>query len=591
MEILFGLVGGLSLFLMGMNMMSEGLQKVAGQRMKKVLQMLTVNRVVGVLAGALVTAVLQSSSATTVLVIGFVSSGLMTLPQGISIIFGANIGTTMTAQLLAFKISDYIMLFVAVGFFMWFAFKNETVKNVGQTIFAFGLLFVGIETMGDVMKPLASSDVFLNMISYVKDIPALGVCVGALMTVVVQSSSATIAVLQNFASQAGADGQSVIGIEGAIPILLGDNIGTTITALLACIGQSRDAKRVAVSHATFNVLGALIFIWFVPLLAAWVQFLSPGNEVDVISRQIANAHTTYNVLNTLIWLPLLPLMVKIVCFIVPDKGESAGALVTLDNRIVGQPVFAINMLREQLQKYCVKVGEIIDQLHEAIEAKDSKLLVSVQEDTAKVQGAQESLNEFMVDLFAAGVVTEDQAEEASDLMLLTDSVGNINDRCAEAAEVYANKLKVKEDKQFSSDAVHDLAESVAMLSSMYQSTLVHLGSEDDADLEELERRRRKTIKRQSKVRKNHFQRITNKECLASNRDDFDSMLLSIERASNECFNLVEHGVGLRLLKAADEEVSAETLAALEAADEEAAAEKKSKKKQKKQKNKDKQVQA
>ena len=574
MEILFGLVGGLSLFLMGMNMMSEGLQKVAGQRMKKVLQMLTVNRVVGVLAGALVTAVLQSSSATTVLVIGFVSSGLMTLPQGISIIFGANIGTTMTAQLLAFKISDYIMLFVAVGFFMWFAFKNETVKNVGQTIFAFGLLFVGIETMGDVMKPLASSEVFLNMIEYVKDIPALGVLVGTLMTVVVQSSSATIAVLQNFASQAAADGtSSVLGLEGAIPILLGDNIGTTITALIACIGQSRDAKRVAVSHATFNVLGALIFIWFVPLLAAWVQFLSPGNEVDVISRQIANAHTTYNVLNTLIWLPLLPLMVKIVCFIVPDKGESTGALVTLDNRIVGQPVFAINMLREQLQKYCVKVGEIIDQLHAAIEAKDSKLLVSVQEDTAKVQGAQESLNEFMVDLFAAGVVTEDQAEEASDLMLLTDSVGNINDRCAEAAEVYANKLKVKEDKQFSNDAVHDLAESVAMLSSMYQSTLVHLGSEDDADLEELERRRRKTIKRQSKVRKNHFQRITNKECLASNRDDFDSMLLSIERASNECFNLVEHGVGLRLLKAADEE---------------AAAEKKSKKKQKKQKDKNKQ---
>lgn len=211
-ETIFGLVGGLAMFLFGMNMMSEGLQKAAGEKMKSILAMLTKNPVLGVLAGALVTAVLQSSSATTVMVIGFVSAGLMNLPQAISVILGANIGTTMTAQLMAFKISDYIWLIVFVGFFIQFISKSEKIKNVGQTIFAFGVLFVGIETMGSVMKPLASSPIFTDMIAKVGNIPILGVGVGALMTLVVQSSSATIAVLQNFAAQAGPDGVTSIAL-------------------------------------------------------------------------------------------------------------------------------------------------------------------------------------------------------------------------------------------------------------------------------------------------------------------------------------------------------------------------------------------
>lgn len=260
-QTIFGLAGGLAMFLFGMNMMSEGLQKAAGDKMKKILAMLTKNPILGVLAGTVVTAVLQSSSATTVMVIGFVSAGLMTLPQAISVILGANIGTTMTAQLMAFKISDYIWLIVFVGFIISLLAKNERVKNIGQTIFAFGALFVGIETMGSVMKPLADSPVFLNMIERVSNVPVLGVLVGALMTLVVQSSSATIAVLQNFASQTGPDGvSSVLGLVGAIPILLGDNIGTTITAILASLGQSKNAKRTAIAHSIFNISGSIVFV-------------------------------------------------------------------------------------------------------------------------------------------------------------------------------------------------------------------------------------------------------------------------------------------------------------------------------------------
>ncbi|MBP3341116.1 MAG: Na/Pi cotransporter family protein, partial [Peptococcaceae bacterium] len=199
---IFGLLGGLALFLFGMNMMSEGLQKVAGERMRAILGLLTKNTITGVLAGAIVTAVLQSSSATTVMAIGFVSAGLLKLPQAISIIFGVNIGTTMTAQLIAFKLSDYIWPIIFFGFLVYFFSKKENIKYIGETVFAFGLLFLGIDVMGDVMKPLANSPVFISMIEQVSDIPVLGVLVGTLMTVVVQSSSATIAVLQNFASQA-----------------------------------------------------------------------------------------------------------------------------------------------------------------------------------------------------------------------------------------------------------------------------------------------------------------------------------------------------------------------------------------------------
>lgn len=354
LQIAFGLLGGLAIFIFGMNMMSESLQKAAGDKMKKILGILTRNPVMGVLAGALTTAVLQSSSATTVMVIGFVSAGLMALKQGISVILGANIGTTITAQLLAFDIGDYIFAIIFVGFILAFVTKSEQLKNVGNTIFSFGLLFEGIEIMGSVMKPLASSPIFLTMIEHVSDIPVLGVAVGTLMTLVVQSSSATIAVLQNFAEQAGPDGiTSIIGLQGAIPILLGDNIGTTITALLAAIGQSKAAKRTALAHCTFNISGALLFIWLVKPYAMLIQMISTkGPEVEVIARQIANAHTMFNITMTLIWLPFIWVMVKIVTKILPD-GKTAmtaqkGDPIYLEDKMIGQPAAALEMVAREI---------------------------------------------------------------------------------------------------------------------------------------------------------------------------------------------------------------------------------------------------
>ena len=244
-KVVFGLLGGLALFLYGMNSMSDALQKAAGEKMKKILGILTKNPIMGALAGALVTAVLQSSSATTVMVIGFVSAGLMTLPQGISVIFGANIGTTMTAQLMAFKISDYIYPLIFIGFIINFVCKQEKVKQVGRVIFSFGLLFEGIEIMGSVMKPLATSPIFIDLMGKVKDIPVLGVMLGCVMTLVVQSSSATIAVLQNFASQAGPD---VI------------------------------SRQIANAHTTFNIVCTLVWLPLIPVMVKIVKFIVRGDE-------------------------------------------------------------------------------------------------------------------------------------------------------------------------------------------------------------------------------------------------------------------------------------------------------------------------
>ena len=336
-----GLFGGLALFLYGMGMMSSNLQEAAGERMRSFLGAVTKNPLLAVLAGAAATAVLQSSSATTVMAIGFVSAGLMGLRQAIPIIMGANIGTTITAQIIAFQLSDFVFAFVIAGFIVMGAAKGVRSRCIGKALFGFGLLFVGIDTMGAVMKPLAANPLFTDMIAQVAGIPVLGIAVGTLMTVIVQSSSATIAVLQNFAAQAGPDGASILGLDGAIPILLGDNLGTTVTALLAAIGQSRDAKRVALAHCLFNLSGCLLFAWLIDPFAALVAALpATGTGLEAIPRQIANAHTLFNVSMTALWLPLIPLMVRIVMAILPEKPRRPRTPVSPDGWDQGGAVAA-----------------------------------------------------------------------------------------------------------------------------------------------------------------------------------------------------------------------------------------------------------
>ena len=543
MKVIFGLVGGLAIFIYGMNMMSECLQKAAGEKMKSILSMLTKNPVLGVLAGALTTAVLQSSSATTVMAIGFVSAGLMSLPQAISIILGANIGTTMTAQIIAFKISDYIYLFIFVGFIIAFISKKEKVKNIGQTIFAFGLLFLGIETMGSVMKPLASSAFFVDLIGKVSTIPVLGVGVGALMTLVVQSSSATIAVLQNFASQAGPDGvSSIIGLTGAIPILLGDNIGTTITAVIASIGQPKDARRTAFAHCVFNISGAILFLFLIKPYAALIQYISPkGNEVDVISRQIANAHTGFNLTMTLIWIPLIPIMVKIVMWLVPDKKNEEQKLLSmpkyLDTKLIAQPTAALLLVAREV----MNCGDIVEQMLDKIRTRgvknEKEVDTFVQEHAKSLQALNTSINDYLASMYSAGVLNEEQAAQSAGMLYILCDIDRIGQL---ALDITVNlQVQNKGKHKYSKEAVKELKKAIDQICTIYRESIQRISGDDDITIQDVQSQKESIMNLDEKIRKNHISRVGKGKCDSKLTAPFNEVLHNIERIGNSCVNLVE----------------------------------------------------
>lgn len=541
-QITFGLLGGLAIFIFGMNMMSESLQKAAGEKMKKILGILTVNPVMGVLAGTIATAVMQSSSATTVMVIGFVSAGLMTLKQGISVILGANIGTTMTAQLLAFNISDYIFVIIFVGFIVSFVFKSEKIKSIGQTIFAFGLLFEGIQIMSSVMKPLAASPVFINMIDHVSGMPVLGVLVGTLMTLVVQSSSATIAVLQNFAAQAGTDGvSSIIGLAGAIPVLLGDNIGTTITALLACIGQSRDAKRTALAHCTFNITGAFLFIWFVKPYAHFIQAISTkGPEVEVIARQIANAHTIFNITMTLIWLPLIWLLVKIVVKILPYKEKNSKQKevpIFLDPRLISQPAAAMEMVAREILRCSGMVEQMIHRLNHAIERQDLRRVDSILRQAVVVRKLYDNIVSYLSSLFSSGSLTEEQATQTAGMMYILSDIERTDALCTEATESLQSILEKKH--KLSPEAVEDLCRGLQIIEDMYQNVLEVIRTGNGEDARKIVHKKDNVLDLTLKLRKNHMKRVKQGACDAEMTSDFTRILHSFDRIGNSCANIAD----------------------------------------------------
>lgn len=541
-QITFGLLGGLAIFIFGMNMMSESLQKAAGEKMKKILGILTVNPVMGVLAGTIATAVMQSSSATTVMVIGFVSAGLMTLKQGISVILGANIGTTMTAQLLAFNISDYIFVIIFVGFIVSFVFKSEKIKSIGQTIFAFGLLFEGIQIMSSVMKPLAASPVFINMIDHVSGMPVLGVLVGTPMTLVVQSSSATIAVLQNFAAQAGPDGvSSIIGLAGAIPVLLGDNIGTTITALLACIGQSRDAKRTALAHCTFNITGAFLFIWFVKPYAHFIQAISTkGPEVEVIARQIANAHTIFNITMTLIWLPLIWLLVKIVVKILPYKEKNSKQKevpIFLDPRLISQPAAAMEMVAREILRCSGMVEQMIHRLNHAIERQDLRRVDSILRQAVVVRKLYDNIVSYLSSLFSSGSMTEEQATQTAGMMYILSDIERMDALCTEATESLQSILEKKH--KLSPEAVEDLCRGLQIIEDMYQNVLEVIRTGNGEDARKIVHKKDNVLDLTLKLRKNHMKRVKQGACDAEMTSDFTRILHSFDRIGNSCANIAD----------------------------------------------------
>ena len=369
------LVGGLALFLYGMEKMSEGLKKSAGNRMRNILSALTNNRLIAMSVGAFVTMVIQSSSATTVMLVSFVQAQLMTFVQSLGVILGADIGTTITAQLIAFKLTDYALVMIAVGFALTMFSKKESTKYVGEAILGFGILFFGMKLMSDAMKPLRTYLPFIDLLKGLEN-PLLGLLVGTIFTALIQSSSAFTGIVIVLAQQ------GLLSLEAGIPLVMGANIGTCITAGLASIGMSREAKRVAIAHVIFKIGGVILFIFWIPTFAEIIRSISPaagGTGIDKLAaetpRQIANAHTIFNVSLALIFLPLTSMFANIIIKIYPEEEKEKGihpATWHLDDQAISTPALALDLARNEISRMSNIFGRMLNSIIEPFKSNEPK---------------------------------------------------------------------------------------------------------------------------------------------------------------------------------------------------------------------------
>jgi phosphate:Na+ symporter len=424
------LLGGLALFLYGMEQMSEALKFVAGDGMKTILAKLTSNRIIGLLTGAFVTAVIQSSSVTTVMLVGFVSAGLLSLSQAIGVILGADIGTTITAQIVAFKVTKYALLLVAVGFSLMFAGKSEQVRHYGSLVMGLGLIFFGMGIMSDGMKPLRDYQPFIELMQNVSN-PLIGIVVAAFFTGLVQSSSATMGVVIALALQ------GLVSLEGGIALALGANIGTCVTAGLAAIGKPREAVRVAVAHVTFKIVGVMMLIGFIPQLAEFVRYISPVEAgltgLDKLAaetpRQIANAHTLFNVGIAFAFLPLTSLFARFCEWLVPDKPlevEDAAQSKYLDGDLLNTPVLALDAARREIGRAGVVVEEMLAQIVPSIVNGKRDTLVKITEMDDQVDKLHAQIITYLGHISRRGL-SDEQTQELVDLMAAANDLENIGD--------------------------------------------------------------------------------------------------------------------------------------------------------------------
>ena len=372
-KLIMTLAGGLAFFLYGMEKMSEGMKKSAGDRMRNILSALTNNRIVGMFVGAFVTMVIQSSSATTVMLVSFVQAQLMTFVQSLGVILGADIGTTITAQLVAFKLTDYALLMIATGFALTMFSKKDSTKYMGEAILGFGILFFGMKLMSDAMRPLRTFQPFIDMLKGLEN-PALGLLVGTLFTALVQSSSAFTGIVIVLAQQ------GLLTLEAGIPLVMGANIGTCITAGLASIGTSREAKRVAIAHVMFKIGGVLLFIFWIPTFAEIIRSISPASTADGIDklaaetpRQIANAHTIFNVSLALFFLPFTAFFANTIMKFYPEKEQEKGIQpVTwhLDDKAISTPVLAIDLARNEISRMSDIFGRMLTSVIEPFKSNE-----------------------------------------------------------------------------------------------------------------------------------------------------------------------------------------------------------------------------
>ena len=539
MEIIISLMGGLGLFLYGMNLMGEALEKSAGSRLKKIIELLTSNIIMGVLVGALVTAVIQSSSATTVMVVGFVNAGIMTLPQAAGVIMGANIGTTITAQLVSFNLNGLAPVALGIGIVLYLFSSKEKVKHIAEILIGFGILFTGMDFMKDAVKPLAEFKGFTDLLLTFGTYPLLGLLLGFGITAIVQSSSASMGMLVALASQ------GLIPLNAALPILYGQNIGTCVTSLLSSIGANKNAKRAASIHLVFNVLGTIIFLIFLnkPVVSI-VTKIDPSN----VARQIANTHTLFNIISVILLIPFSKFIIKLAMKLVPDKDELEDkenkVVQYIDDRMIETPSIALaNTVKETLrmgekakESLVLAMSSILDDEKENIQKSKEK--------EKEINRLQKTILDYLLKLSKAPL-NEESREVVDALFNTVNDIERIGDHAENISELSEDAMNY--EALFSKEGKKELKDMYNKVISTYTYALKAMKT-SDVDLA------CKVIKMEEQVdimekscRVSHMRRLNDSSCNIDSGIIYLDILSNLERVSDHAVNIAQQVIAQQVI--------------------------------------------
>jgi phosphate:Na+ symporter len=555
MTTVFQALGGLGLFLFGMKIMSEGLQKVAGKKMRHILGMVSNNRFVGCGVGALVTSVVQSSSATTVMLVSFVDAGLLKLAQAIGVILGANIGTTVTAQLIAFKIHEYALPAIVAGVLLKFFLGRGKWVYAGDVLLGFGLVFYGLGMMQAGFAPLKQDPDFVAFLTRFNadNLGGILLCImaGAALTMVLQSSSATVGIAMALASQ------GLLNFETSVALILGDNIGTTITAELASVGATVSAHQAARAHTLFNVIGVFNVVLFFPLfiklvlwLTASLQGMGPpdflaGGQQPNIARYIANAHTSFNVVNALFFLTVLPWLVKITIWLTPGKvGEESlnelHHIQFMDAKLAEIPSIAL----EQANSEIIRMADAVQLMHheviQSVEERDSKRLSKWRKREEALDILQREITQFLVTVMQ-GRISPDESREVRSLIRITNNLERIGDAADEIAELIGELIE--QNLYLSNDAVRDYLE-LSQETLKFLTLVVNAMKHGDEQIMTISREIEGNVMRMAeRMKENHLYRLQSGICTVDSGLIFVKTLTAFERMGRFCYNISQAVAG------------------------------------------------
>ena len=552
-QIIIGLIGGLGLFIYGMQIMSNSLKVVAGDRMKRLLEVLTSNRLKAIICGIVVTIMVQSSSTTTVMVVGFVNASLMNLTQAAGIILGANIGTTVMAQLIAFNVDAIAPILIGIGTVMSVFGKKKKTRDIGTILLGIGILFFGISTMSTTMEPLKDNPVFKSwLITYGRN-PLLGLLIGTVITGIMQSSGATLAMLQALAiSGIFADVSGTAAIQICIPMMIGTNIGTCVTALLSSIGTSKAAKNAAIIHLSVNIFGA---IWVMALLGIFnavlpvnpvYQFLvdisgtmktASGKVIPNVARQIAMSHTFFNVANMFVMLPFIDKLVHFLETHVKDDEEESDRGLQLDGRLLNNPAVAIGQLGKELVHMAGMAEKNLKLAGKALVEGDEKAIEKVYQREERIDEHEKGIIDFVIRLSNLNVSQEENDRLASYLQIAHD-IERIGDHAENIVELAENKIE--KDVEMTDEARNELLELLDLTYSIVKHIREALESEDDAICMKIYEEEERSDDLTDEYKDRHIKRLSEGACQANSSAIYFDLLVDLERVGDHAANIAEH---------------------------------------------------